>query len=304
MAARPERKAPAPADRSRAPAARVPVPAHEPAGAGSEERAERGQGLYPLLWRTGVLNVLAIARRELGSYFVSPVGWVVVALLIPLVSGFGYLPPLLSQVATTEDIFGNTAIFMVFFIPLSTMRLLAEERRAGTLEILLTSPVRDWEVVTGKWLGSLVFYLASIAFTLVYVALLSHYVPSKADFHPLGLSFGNLDYGQVLSGYVGLILLGSSFLAIGVLASSLTRNQLIAAFVAIVLLLAVYLLLGVFSGRFPPPYSSFLDYMNGQNHFSPFLQGQVNLKDAVYFLSLTVGALFLATRSLESRRWR
>jgi ABC-2 type transport system permease protein len=194
---------------------------------------------------------------------------------------------------------------MLFAMPAYTMRLLAEERRNGTLEVLLTSPLRDWELALGKWLGVLVFYAATIAFTLAYLALLIGLLPAKADIHVLGLtlSVGDLDYGTILTGYIGLLLLGGTLAAVGLFASSLTQNQVIAFFAALISLLLLWYL-GFFQALVQPPLSQFFEYAGAGNRFGSFLRGQLVLKDVAYFATLIAAALFCTTRVLESRRWR
>ncbi len=275
-----------------APPVRAPGP---PAGA-----------LYDPLFATGLTKVLAIAGRELGGFFVSPVGWVITPIVILVVSYFGYLLPLLgSQQATMDSVFGLIAFLLILpIVPLTTMRVLAEERRQGTLEMLLTSPVRDWELVVGKWLGSLAFFGAMFSFTLVYVVLFLVYLP-KVTLHPLGfpITIGNLDFGLLLSGYLGLLALGASFIAVGVLCSSLTQNQIVAAFLTFGALIVIYYS-GLAAQFLTPPYDGFFSYVGASNRYAGFSHGQIALKDVVYFLSLTAGSLFLATRVLESRKWR
>jgi ABC-2 type transport system permease protein len=171
------------------------------------------------------------------------------------------------------------------------MRVIAEERGRGTLELLLTSPVRDWELTVAKWLGAYLFYVLLLATTLVYVAILRWYVP-------------DLDLGLIGATYLGLLLVGGAAVAIGVLASSLTRNQIVAFFIAMVALLITWYagyLIGFFVA---PPANLFFEYVGGFNRFQAFMLGQAELRDVVYFLSLTAGALFLTTRVLASRRWR
>ncbi|TMC15439.1 MAG: hypothetical protein E6J29_00110 [Chloroflexi bacterium] len=280
--------------------ARTPEPAAE------AEPEERGGGTYTPFYATGLTKVFAIAGRELGGLFVSPIGWVITPIVILVVSYFGYLIPVLgSQQATMEGIFGLIAFLLILpIVPLTTMRLLAEERRQGTLEMLLTSPVRDWELVLGKWLGSLAFFGAMFSFTLVYVGLFLIYLP-KVTVKPFGipLTLGNLDFGLLLSGYLGLLALAAAFLAVGVLCSSLTQNQIVAAFLTFGALLVLYYC-GTASQFLAQPYGGFFDYLGASNRYQGFTQGQVALKDAVYFLSLTFGSLFLAARVLESRKWR
>jgi ABC-2 type transport system permease protein len=264
-------------------------------------------GLYERLWATGLPNAGAIARRELGAYFVSPIGYVVAAVLVLPVSFLGYLARIGQGLPVTMDpIFGLIALLMVFFTPLYTMRLLAEERRTGTLEVLLTSPVRDWELVVGKWLGGFLFYLATIAFTVLYVVLISIYTPTHYPASVLGLHLDlpTVDYGRIVAGYVGVALVGAAWVALGLFASSLTSNQIIAAVVGVGLLLAFQYLFGTLATFLVSPYSDFFDYLNAANHAASFSAGRLVPKDAVYFVTLTAGALFLTTRVIESRKWR
>lgn len=272
----------------------------------SADSNRRRFGVYELIWRTGFLNVLTVARRELGSYFVSAMAWVVGALVILPVSLFGYILPVLTQnQASMDGVFSLLAFLMLFLMPLYTMRLLAEERRQGTLEMLLTSPLRDWELVTGKWLGGFLFFVATIAFTTVYIGLFLYYLQDRVTYRPFGISFtvGSLDWGTIGSGYAGLLLVGATFTAVGVFASSLTQNQIIAAVLGVVGLLLLWYL-GIFSQFLGAPYDTFFEYVGAQNRYQAFGRGLIQLKDVVYFLSLIAGSLFLATRVIESRRWR
>ena len=274
----------------------------EPAGPGAAD------ALHAVVWRSGLLNVAAIARRELGALFVSPIGWVVAAVFTFLVSGFGFIGTVLAGQQATMAGVSNiiTGLLSLILIPVLTMRLIAEERSQGTLELLLTSPVRDWELAVGKWLGAFAFYLLLLATTLVYVVLLAIYVPDKTTITVAGVSIrvGALDFGLIASTYIGMLLVGTASVAIGVLASALTKNQIIAYVVTLLGLLAIWytaFLLGFFT---TPPLSLFFDYVAGYYRYQSFTLGQVTLRDTVYFASLAVGALFLTTRLLESRRWR
>jgi ABC-2 type transport system permease protein len=293
-------------------AERTPAPAGvawEPAGTRAESRAQEGAGpgIYQRLWATGLPNVAAIARRELSALFVSPIGYVVAGVLVLPVSFLGYLARIGQQLPVTmSSIFSLIALLMVFFTPLYTMRLLAEERRLGTLEILLTSPVRDWEVVVGKWLGGFLFYLATIAFTLVYVVLIAVYTRTHFTTTLLGLhlELPSVDYGGILAGYVGVALVGAAWVALGILASSLTSNQIIAAVLGVGFLLAFQYLFGQLATFLLPPYSEFFGYLNANSHAHSFDAGRLVLKDALYFLTVTAGALFVTARVVESRKWR
>ncbi|HEX9561809.1 MAG TPA: ABC transporter permease subunit [Candidatus Dormibacteraeota bacterium] len=263
---------------------------------------------HAVLWRTGMLNVAAIARRELGAVFVSPMGWVVAGVFTFLVSGFGFIGTVLAgQQATMDGVFGIiTGLLTLILVPVVTMRLIAEERSQGTLELLLTSPVRDWELVVGKWLGAFVFYLLLVATTLVYVVLLAVYLPDKTTFSVAGLSIhvGALDFGLIAATYFGLVVVGAAAIAIGVLASSVTKNQIIAYVGSLFALLAIWYTAFLLARFTRPPLSLFFDYVAGYFRYQSFSLGQVALRDGVYFASLAIGALFLTTRLLESRRWR
>jgi len=237
--------------------------------------------------------VLAIARRDLTALFVSPVGWVVAGIFTFLVSSFGfYFTVIAGQQASMDGVFGVITTFLVpVLIPLITMRLLAEERSQGTLELLLTSPVRDWELTLGKWLGGFAFYLMLLAVTLVYVAILRVY---RSD----------LDLGLIAATYIGLVLVGGAAVAIGLLMSSLTRNQIIAFFLAMIVLLVVWYA-GYIIGYFvAPPANLFFSYVGGFNRYQSFTLGQAAIRDVLYWASLVVFPLFLTERLMSSRRWR
>jgi ABC-2 type transport system permease protein len=268
----------------RRPAAQAVVEVAGPTGA---------DAVYDFLSRTGIPRVSAIARRDLTALFVSPVGWVVAGLFVFLVSGFGFIATVLAgQQATMDGVFGViTNFLMVVLVPLITMRVLAEERSQGTLELLLTSPVRDWELAAGKWVGAYAFYLLLLATTTVYVVILRVYA-------------SGLDIGLIGATYLGLVLVGAAAIAIGVLASSLTRNQIVAFFIAMALLLVIWYAGYVIGFFVAPPANLFFEYIGGWNRFQAFSLGQAALRDIVYFVTLTAGALFLTTRVLASRRWR
>jgi ABC-2 type transport system permease protein len=244
-----------------------------------------------------VIHVATIARRDLMALFVSPAGWVVAALFVLLSSAFGFVIPVLGgQAATMDGVFAVITSFLLpVLIPVITMRSFAEERSEGTLELLLTSPVRDWEVAAGKWLAAFGFYVLLLAATLAYVVLLAVYIPRHLEV---------LDLGLIAATYMGLLLAGGAATAIGVLASGLTQNQIVSFFLALTILLLIWYagtVLGFFTA---PPANAVFQYAGGSNRFQSFSLGQVTLKDSVYFLSLAIGALFLTTRLLDARRWR
>jgi ABC-2 type transport system permease protein len=179
----------------------------------------------------------------------------------------------------------------VFLVPLATMWLLAEERRTGTLDQLLASPVRFWEVVAGGWLAGLLLFLAATALTLVYVALIAIYQQA-------------VDYGAIAAGYAGLVLVGAAWVALGLLAASLAPNRVAAVAAGIAVLLVLQYALGALAGFASPPVSDLLEYGSAANRAQSFFNGQLVLRDVVYFVTITAGALFVTARVVGSGRWR
>jgi ABC-2 type transport system permease protein len=234
-------------------------------------------------------NLWAIAVKEVRSYFVSPVGYVAIAFWLFGVGLFFALGVLQSKQATMQDWFGTIEVLLLFIGPALTMRLLADEQRTGTLELLLTSPVRDWEVVVGKFVGAVIFWLAMIVTTLVYPLIL--------------LLVGNPDLGPIFSGYVGLLLMGSCFLAIGVFTSSLTGNQVIAYIVAFVVLLALWII-GYVGPLVSPDFGDRLAALSVTSHFDDFTRGVIDLSNILFYLSIMAASLFAAVQIMETRRAR
>ena len=236
------------------------------------------------------MNTFNIAWKETKSYFGTPAAYVVGAMFLAL-TGVFFVAEITSPFAeaNVREIVDRASFFIIFLAPLLTMRLLAEEQKLGTLELLLTSPVRDWEVVIGKYLASLLILAAILSATLYYVLLL--------------YAFGSPDTGPILSGYFGLLLYGAAALAIGLLGSSLSGNQIVAAVVGIAILLMLSyvdrigeLVEGVVR--------QIVEGMSMNSHIVDFTRGVIDLSSVVYFLSLTAVFVFLAIRSLETRRWR
>ncbi len=234
-------------------------------------------------------NMGAICGKELRSYFTSPIAYVVMALFL-LVNGYLYDFSLFTSRQATMDIaFQDMAIIFLFITPALTMRLLADEQRSGTIELLLTAPVRDTEVVVGKFLASVVLLIVTLALTTPYAYFLFKY--------------GNPDRGPILTGYLGILLLGCAFLAVGLFASSLTQNQIIAFMVGFAILL-IFWLTDLASSSMGAQGAQLLNYLAMRPHFDTFTRGVIEAKDVVYYVSFTLAALFLTTQSLETRRWR
>jgi ABC-2 type transport system permease protein len=234
-------------------------------------------------------NVWAVATRELRSYFFSPLAYLVIAFFL---FGAGLLFGLIieqSREASLRGLISNVSVLFLFIVPMISMRLLAEEQRTGTIELLLTNPVQEWEIVVGKFLASVLLVLVMVGLTLVYPAFL--------------FLFGNPDRGPIAAGYLGVILQAAGFLAVGLWASSLTENQIVAAVLSFVFLLVLWLSdsLGTSLGG---TLGTIVSYTSTINHFQDFPNGVVNSKDVLYYLTMIGAGLVLSTLSLQSRRYR
>ncbi|MDP3063873.1 MAG: ABC transporter permease [Chloroflexota bacterium] len=236
-------------------------------------------------------NTLIIAWKETRTYFTTPTAYIV-ALVFLALTGWFFVRDILGASLPEASIRGfltPTTFIMVLLAPVLTMRLLAEEQKLGTLELLLTSPVRDWEIVVGKFLSSFIFYLVALALTLYYVLLLYW--------------FGKPDSGPILAGYLGMILYGAATLSVGLLASSFSGNQIVGAVVGfgILLILTVIDQAGTLvSGTA----AIIVEQVSITFHFDDFTRGVIDVQSIIYYISVTVLFLFLTVRSLESRRWR
>lgn len=245
-------------------------------------------------------NIWTIAKREYDHYFISPIAYVV-AFSILLVLGIIFAlivyssaqQALYGSVPEISPITGSFAFLLVLSTPALTMRLLADENRMGTMELLLTAPLRDSELVIGKWLGGVLFVLTVVGITLIYPIILN------------GLVEPGIDQGAMITAYLGLILVAASFLAIGVGVSALFTNQVAAFFVTMIALVTLWWLMG-----FPADYIQNIDaanvfrYLDLQSHYQSLGQGQIVLSDVIYFLSLIAVGLFTGTMAVETRRWR
>lgn len=235
-------------------------------------------------------TIRAVAFKEIQIYFSSPVAYIV-ALIFMALSGFFFVRDLGNPFpeASLSNFFQGATFLLIPLAPALTMRLLAEEQKLGTIELLLTSPVRDWEVILGKYLASFVFLLFLLALTSYYVILL--------------LVFATPDPGPIYSGYIGLILYGMAALAVGILTSTLTSNQIIAAVVGTGILIVLYatsFIGDVVTGV----WATIFNQLGFTSHFNDFDRGIIDSTHIVYFVTVTALFLFLSIRALESRRWR
>lgn len=246
-------------------------------------------------------NVWTIARREYKHYFISPIAYVV-ALMIFLTVGILFVLNV-SQAADWAMYYGSPppdiriivgpmAFLFLLASPALTMRLLADEQRMGTLELLLTAPVQDWELVVGKWLGAFLFLLSVIALTLIFPIVLNRLV------NP------GIDQGMMIAGYLGVILVAAAFLSIGTAISSFFSNQFAAFFATLVVYLLLWWVLG-WPAQVLPTGGDVFRYLDMSAHFyDTMTNGIIALSDIVYYLSLTSLGLFLGTIAVEIRRWR
>ena len=242
-------------------------------------------------------NTYYITQRELYAYFASPIAYIMMAFFLAF-SGLvfalyvGQNPNSAELNAVMRGWSGSVGFFLLIFVSIITIRLIAEEQRSGTLELLLTSPVRDWEVVTGKFLATLVLLILTLAFTFLYILLM--------------LIFGGkADWGPLLSGYLGLLLVGGVSAAFGILASSLTQSQAVAAVIGILVSIVLWFLGTLFAGSGPTSndwWSVALNYASLQSHVDSFSRGSPDLKDIVYYLTLVVLFLGITVQVLKMRR--
>ena len=252
-------------------------------------------------------NMWVICQKELRSYFVSPIAYILIIIYAAIFGFFfwnlvglfiyysmesqmrGEMFPMNINDQVIRQLFGNINVINLLIIPLMTMRLFAEEKRNGSIELLATSPVRDGEVILGKWLASVILYAAMLVFTCLNFLFLFRY--GNPDWRPMAVSF------------LGVMLQAAALLAIGTFISTLTKNQIIAGAVTF----AVCLLIFVFGWVGEYQYSTWaqvMTYMSTTTHMQSFLKGVIDTKDAVYYVSVMFLGLFLTARSLESLRWR
>lgn len=237
-----------------------------------------------------IANTWTFTTKELKSFFNSPVAYVILTLFLLIAGWFFSSGLFLVNQADLRDIFSTVIpLAYLFFIPAITMRLIAEEKKSGTLELLVTLPVRDSEIVLGKFLAALLLLASALLLTFAY---------------PMTLSMlGDPDGGAVLGGYFGLLLMGASYLAIGVFTSGLTQNQIV-AFITGFVLIFVFFMLDKVVIFFPGAVASVLEYLSMTYHLENIARGIIDTRDLIYFGSVVLVFLFLAVRTLESRRWR
>jgi ABC-2 type transport system permease protein len=252
-------------------------------------------------------NILAIAHKELKAYFSSPIAYIVLGFWALL---YGYFFVAILQYFVRQSmqmsqfqgpqamnvnqqlirpLVQNVTILVLFLMPMVTMRTYSEEKRSGTIELLLTSPITDWQIILGKFLGAMSLYATMLAVTLIHLALLFIY--------------GRPEWKPIVTAYLGLLLLGGCFISVGLFISSLTKNQIVAGMVtfAVFLLLWVITWIGSFSG---PTVDQLTQYLSIIDHLDDFGKGVLDTTHIIYYLSFITFGLFLTAKSVDSERWR
>lgn len=260
-------------------------------------------------------NIWTIYKREVRGYFVSPIAYLV-AFAVLLLLGITFNTDVNYRIDNVlrpnpAVVLSNFAFLMVFFAPLLTMRLFAEEAREGTLELMMTMPSRDVELVVGKFLGAWTFYTFLLLLTLVYQVMLlsiTNWAPQTDIITTEFQARARVDIGPIISGYIGIFLYGGATIAIGTMFSAITENQIIAGFLSMAVLLMLWV--GDIAGLVPASILSrdvieALRVISLQSHYSTsFLRGIITLEDVYFYVALIAVTLFITTRLVESRRWR
>jgi len=251
-------------------------------------------------------NIMAIAGKELRSYFGSPVAWILLGFFAIIFgiffnvyldyfvrsasqSQFGAPAPVNVNSDMIRNLLGNASVLVLFLLPMVTMRTYSEEKRSGTMELLLTSPVTDFEITMGKFLGAVGVYAAMLAVTLLHIGLL--------------FAVGSPEWKPIVAGYICLLLLGASFIAVGLFISSTTKNQVIAGAVTFIVALTFWII-NWFDQSVSPAVSTVLNYLSVTQHFEDFGKGVIDTKHIVFYLSFIAFGLFLTLKSLDTERWR
>ena len=252
-------------------------------------------------------NVIVIFKKEMKSYFASPIAYLLLTIFAVIFGFFFYTAtryfvlqgmqmqmmgrgmPMDVNEYVIRPLLTNASVIGLFLIPMITMRLYAEEKRSGTIELLMTSPVRDLEIVLGKWLAALLLYAAILGISGINMSIL--------------FAFGRPDWKPILVGFLGLLLQGGCLLAIGIFISTMTRNQIIAGGATFAVCLLRWVLDWV-SAFDQSASGKVISYLSVVTHFEPFAKGVIDTKDVVFYVSMIFFGLFLTTRSVESLRWR
>jgi ABC-2 type transport system permease protein len=234
-------------------------------------------------------QIVVLAKKEFRSYFDSPVAYVVITLFL-LIAGWQFSSTLfLNNSAELRILFSIIRFILLFFIPAISMRLIAEEKRLGTIELILTLPLKNWQLVLGKFLAAYLLIIITILLTLIHYFTVS--------------SLGDPDFGATMGGYLGLILVVGVYLAIGTFTSSLTQNQIVAFIISFVIIFFFFIVDKVIF-FFPGFIASILEFLSTEYHLNNISRGVIDSRNIIYYASLIFFFLFLTVQSLESRKWK
>ncbi len=233
-------------------------------------------------------NIKTIFFKELRSFFDSPVAYIVIVVFLGLLGWFFTSNLFLANVASLRTVFEMTPFFLLFFGPAMTMRLISEEKKGGTLELLVTKPIQEYEIVVGKFLAAWMLFVITLAPTLIYFFTISF--------------LGKVDVGPIIGGYLGLVLVGGVFLAVGVLGSSLSENQIVAFIISFLLVFVLFIIDKILM-YFPGFVATILEYLGVDYHFSNIARGVIDTRDLVYYFSMIAVSLLVGTVMLEKRKW-
>jgi ABC-2 type transport system permease protein len=238
-------------------------------------------------------KIWIITKRELGSFFDSLIAYVMIILFLGLSGFFTWLfgsNIFLINQADLQVFFSISYWTLFFFIPAITMRTLAEEHRAGTIELLSTKAVSDWQIVTGKFLSCLLLVIIALVCTLPYYITVAQ--------------LGNVDHGAIIGGYFGLVFLSATYISIGMFASSITNNQIVAFLLALFIGIFFQILFDVMAGNFTGEVANILNYLSIRTHFESISRGVVDSRDLIFFFSLIFLGLLLSQTVLGRRNWQ
>ena len=251
-------------------------------------------------------NIVTIARKDLQAYFASPIAYIVLGFFALLFGYFFYtllwyfdrqsmqVSPGSGMVMNVNQmligpVLMNVSVTVLFIMPMITMRTYAEEKRSGTIELLLTSPLTDLQIILGKFFGALSLYVVMLAVTLIHIGVL--------------FAYGDPEWKPVATGYLGLFLMGACFISAGLLVSSLTKNQIVAGMVTFALFLLLWVINWV-GQSLGPTGQAIVTHLSITDHLDDFARGIIDTKHVVYYLSFIVFGLFLTAKSVDSERWR
>lgn len=235
-------------------------------------------------------KIWSIAKREFSTYLDSLVAYILLVVFVGITGIFTWISftdVFITGVATMEPFFGISYWVLFFFIPALTMRMLAEEKRTGTLEVLLTRAINDWQVIFGKFLGAMILIVVALLFTLPWYISIAY--------------LGPVDHGSIIAGYIGLVLMSGMYISIGIFASSFTDNQIVAFLAALVIGIFFHWVFELMSGIFSGNLKELFYFLSTKTHIDSITRGVIDLRDLIFFLSITVLGLYLAEVQLAKR---